>query len=89
MPALYRISSNRACANRPGTLTGTRVVNMGCWLELVKDEFLSDQFCCVPIYGVQLNHGVKSFLFFISQRVSPTDTVNMNAPIPDSSNMIL
>jgi hypothetical protein len=39
----------------------------------------SDLFCCVPVYGVPLNHEVKTedFLFLFLQSVSRANTVIM------------
>jgi hypothetical protein len=46
-----------------------------------KQCILSDQFYCVPAYGVQLNHKSKTEDFgFVFQSVSRANTVNMNAP---------
>jgi hypothetical protein len=48
---------------------------------------LSDQFCCVAVYGVPVNNESKTedFLIFVFQSVSRANTVNMNAPPLDSS----
>lgn len=36
-----------------------------CWIVIANDEFLSDQFYCVQVCGVPLNHESKTLLFSV------------------------